>query len=143
MFQLDDHLNFEEKVEDQGPPVSFTNMEVKKSQVKSSSNDLNKEKLKKKLEFLKINFDSQDEVERESNQQQIFSYLKSIRISRTDYSIKGNKVVQISERKHQDHNLFNILSKMHDGQIFEYVVKKEGQELPDQENQDENIDQKV
>jgi len=90
-------------------------MEVKKSQVKSSSNDLNKEKLKKKLEFLKINFDSQDEVERESNQQQIFSYLKSIRISRTDYSIKGNKVVQISERKHQDHNLFNILSKMHDG----------------------------
>ena len=68
-------------------------MEVKKSQVKSSSNDLNKEKLKKKLEFLKINFDSQDEVERESNQQQIFSYLKSIRISRTDYSIKGNKVV--------------------------------------------------
>jgi len=68
-------------------------MEVKKSQVKSSSNDLNKEKLKKKLEFLKINFDSQDEVERESNQQQIFSYLKSIRIIRTDYSIKGNKVV--------------------------------------------------
>ena len=143
MFQLDDHLNFEEKVEDQGPPVSFTNMEVKKSQVKSSSNDLNKEKLKKKLEFLKINFDSQDEVERESNQQQIFSYLKSIRIIRTDYSIKGNKVVQISERKHQDHNLFNILSKMHDGQIFEYVVKKEGQELPDQENQEENNDQKV
>lgn len=42
-------------------------MEVKKSYVKSSSNDFAKEKHKNKLEFLKINFDSQDEVEQEVN----------------------------------------------------------------------------
>lgn len=67
MFKLDDHL-YEDQVENNGAPVSFTNLEAKKSQVKSSSNDFAKEKLKKKLEFLKINFDSQDEVEREINQ---------------------------------------------------------------------------
>lgn len=69
----------------------------------------------------------------EKNQQQIVSYLKSIRVCRTDYSIKGNRVVQITDRKHQDHNLFNILSKMHDGQIFEYVSKKKKEDLPEQE----------
>lgn len=91
-----------------------------------------KELRKKKLDFFRINFDKKEEVENEQNQMQIVSYLKSIRVCRTDYSIKGNKVVQITERKHQDHNLLNILSRMHDGQIFEYVVRK-GDELPDEE----------
>jgi hypothetical protein len=93
MFKLDDHLFDDKVVEDKESPVSFTNMDAKKSQGKMSSIELFKEKLKKKLQFLNINFDSQDEVECCKNQQQIITYLKSIRISRTDYSIKGNKVV--------------------------------------------------
>ena len=54
MFKLDDRL-IEVKKEDK-PPVSFTNMEVKKSN--ANSIELSKERLLKKLEFLKINFDS-------------------------------------------------------------------------------------
>lgn len=30
------------------------------------------------------------------------------------------------------HNLYEVLSKMHDGQIFEYVLKQKEQEIPEQ-----------
>ena len=134
MFKLDDHLIVGKK-DFIGPVISFT--EERKSQMvdKSASEEYDpvKEQQKLKLEFLKIDFDS-NEVETEESQQQIVSYLKSIRVCRTDYSIKGNKVVQITDRKHQDHNLFNILPKMHDGQIFEYVLKKKKEDLlPEEE----------
>ena len=84
---------------------------------------------KKVIEFMEIDFDKESEVESEINQRQVVEYLKSIQISRTDYSIKDNKVVQISDREHTIHNLFEVLSKMHDGQIFEYVLKKKEVEV--------------
>jgi hypothetical protein len=90
---------------------------------------------------LKIDFDSQEEVEKEENQQQVVNYLRSIRVCRTDYSIKGNKVVQITDKKHRDHNLYSFLSKMHDGQIFEYVLKRGPEELKPRVISDPSIQQ--
>ena len=109
MFKLDIHLQEHQGIRNQS--CSFTEHEKHNSE-------------KKKLEFLKIDFNKKSDVENEKNQLQIIKYLRSIRVCRTDYQIKGNKVFQITERKHTEHNLFSFLSKMHDGQIFEYVQQK-------------------
>jgi len=67
------------------------------------------------LDFMKIDLHNESEACSELNQHQLVDYLKSIQISRTDYSIKGNKVVQISDKEHMIHDLYEVLSKMHDG----------------------------
>jgi hypothetical protein len=74
-------------------------------------------------EFMKIDFNQEFQVNLDNNQKLIVDYLKSIQVCRTDYTIRDNKVVQISDKEHQIHNLFELISKMHDGQIFEYIVR--------------------
>lgn len=42
-------------------------------------------------------------------------------------------MAQTSDRDHTTHDLFETLSKMHDGQIFEYVLKEKEPEDVDRE----------
>jgi hypothetical protein len=45
----------------------------------------------------------------------------------------------VTDKKHRDHNLYSYLSRMHDGQIFEYVLNRGPEELKHKEHSDPSI----